>query len=92
MILKKFTLIFRSASGMPGMEMYSRDDIDQIKNEFKSNAEDSEVGDEEEKASQKVPLLDSTNLGFAETVKAMFRSAYRKLRNLFSFTHDKSEL
>lgn len=71
------------------MEMYSKEDIAQMKNEFEESPKSQKV---EEEASHQMPTSDETKLGFTETVKAIFSSLYGKVKNLLTFGGRESEL
>ena len=76
--------------GMPGMEMYSREDIEKMQDQFggpNSQKKNEEAPKEEEYADTNY----STNLSFTDTVKTIAKNIFTWFKKVLGFSK-KSEL
>ena len=75
--------------GMPGMEMYDPEDLQRMREQ---------MGIEDPGAQQKQPQqqqqnhYQQTQLGLLDTVKAIGKDLFKKIKSLFGYTESKSEL
>ena len=72
------------------MEMYSKEDIAQMREHLNDAQRNDEV-DNEEDVSSKSQILEETNLGFMETIKAAISNLFSSVRKLFSFGGKRTE-
>ena len=66
------------------MEFYTKDDIAQELSAHKLDAQDNDRVDIEEGASSEPPVVEETNLGLMDTIKATVSNLYGSVRKLFS--------
>ncbi len=85
--------------GMPGMEMYSKDDIANMQQQQQQQQQHQQQYREPQN-SDEVPgkeeiqpgIPQSTSLGLMETVKVTFQGLFSRVKNIFGFGQRKSEL
>ena len=72
--------------GMPGMEVYSKDDVSRMQDQMKPP--DNEPA---EPPKQEMPNFpQSTNLGLVETIKASFVGMVKSVKKLFGYGGNKN--
>lgn len=76
---------------MPGMEMYSKEDLENMRKQLGVSNE--ELADEElsEKTTKKNEMPYKTQVGFLDTVKAVGGDILNKIKRFFSFGGDNKD-
>ena len=76
---------------MPGMEMYSKEDLENMRKQLGVSNE--ELADEElsEKTTKKNEIPYKTQVGFLDTVKAVGGDILNKIKRFFSFGGDNKD-
>ena len=81
---------------MPGMEMYSKEDIAQMQSQGRENEASGKKQQQQQarQPSQEIPVdtHQGTHLGFLDTIKATFNSLYSRVKKVFGFKSKKTEL
>lgn len=78
---------------MPGMEMYSKEDLENMRKQFGDSNEELAVEQPSEKTTKKNEMPYKTQVGFLDTVKAVGGDILNKIKKVFSFGGDnKGEL
>ncbi|XP_002170798.2 uncharacterized protein LOC100207705 [Hydra vulgaris] len=80
----------KSVPGMPGMEMYSQDDLQNMREQMGVRNEDENQQDSEQ--SENYDEVYRTKLGFFETLKFFLNDLWKKIKYLFSYISYKKEL
>ena len=73
---------------MPGMEMYSKEDLENMKKQFGVSNEESADEQLSEKTTKKNEMPYKTQVGFLDTVKAVGGDILNKIKKFFSFGGD----
>eukprot|EP00112_Aurelia_sp_Birch-Aquarium-sp1_P016145 Seg3634.3 transcript_id=Seg3634.3/GoldUCD/mRNA.D3Y31 product="hypothetical protein" protein_id=Seg3634.3/GoldUCD/D3Y31 len=86
----------KSAPGMPGMEMYSKEDIAQMQGQHQDKGPSGNEQQQEQarESSQEIPAdtQQGTGLGLLDTIKATFSGLSSRFKKLFGFKSKKTEL